>query len=328
MSRPLRRLFCWIQKIQSHLLLIDPWLWTIERLVMGVCTAGLMIVTESWLNDLASNKSRGKILAVYTILSWGGPVLGMYLLNFGDITTVFFFLVASILLSIAAIPILLTATQTPEFLQVERINVAKLYTLVPVAVIGAFFSGMIHGSFFGAVSIYGLAEGLTAGQTAKLSAVALGSGILIQWPLALLSDRYDRRKILAATSLFAGIPAIFFAMKGTLSLPAIYSAVAIFGCFSMGLYSQCIAHANDHLESHQIIPATGTLILIYGTGFAITPFLTSLLIDLSSGYFLLINGILTLLLTLYVIYRVIKKDALEEKGEMVPVSTISPYASI
>lgn len=314
--------------ILTHLLLINPWVWSVERLFMGVCTAGLMIVSESWLNDMSDNQSRGRILAVYTILSWGAPVIGVYFLRYGDVNSSFFFLVASILLSVGAIPILLSASRTPEFIEVERFNIRKLYRITPVGVTGVFMSGMVHGAFFATVSIYALAAGMNVQQTATLNAIALGGGIFLQWPIAMLSDRIDRRIVLIVTSLLAGIPAIMFGLKEALSVQEIYIAIACFSATGLGLYSQCIAHANDHLEPSQTIAATGTLVLTYGIGFAIAPIIASAFIDQSPNNFYFVNGVLAIALALFVIYRTFRRRAVEDQSEMIPVATISPYSSV
>ena len=138
--------------ILMHLLLIEEISWAVERIFMGICTAGLMIVAKSWLNDMCDNKGRGKILAVYTIISWGAPVIVMWLLRFGDISSSFFFLLASIIISIGVLPILLSASRTPSLINVERFNLRKLYEITPVGVIGTFLSGLCHGAFFVAMA--------------------------------------------------------------------------------------------------------------------------------------------------------------------------------
>ncbi len=314
--------------ILMHLVWIDELIWSLERMVMGICTAGLMIVAESWLNDMAENRSRGKVLAVYTILSWGAPVIGVWLLRFGDINGAIFFILASILISLGVVPILITATPTPSTVDTERLNLRKLYKLSPLGVIGTFISGLCHGSFFAVVALFGVAVGLNTEQTSTLSAIALGGGIFLQWPIALLSDRMDRRMVLSATALLGAVAALVFAVRDSQSVIELYIGVACISSMILGFYSQCIAHTNDYLTPQQIVPASGTLVLTYGIGYAIMPSICGLLIGWAVSSFFWINGLLMAALAMVVLYRMWKRPPVEDQEHMIPVATASPYSTV
>ena len=44
-------------------LLAEPWAWTILRILVGFCMSGIYVAAESWLNDAATNETRGKVLS-------------------------------------------------------------------------------------------------------------------------------------------------------------------------------------------------------------------------------------------------------------------------
>ena len=314
--------------ILTHLLYIDAWAWIAERLVMGVCTAGLMVATESWLNDMTGNEDRGKTLAVYTILSWGAPVLGIWLLRYGDINSSFFFLLASVVVSVGAIPVLMAASRTPSLIEVERFSILRLYRITPVGVIGTLLAGLCHGGLYASASIYGVAVELTVAEISSLVSIALLSGVVLQWPIAMLSDRMDRRQLLVITSLLAAAPAVYFSLQTRLSVIEIYLAVGLMGAFMLGLYSQCIAHVNDHLEPSQIIAAAGALVLTYGIGYALGPMIIGSLLPYSPRFFFWVNAACAGGLALFVLYRMSRSAAVEDQGEYIPVSTASPYATV
>lgn len=314
--------------ILLHLLYINPWVWSIERFFMGICTATLMVVIESWLNDMAENKIRGKVLAVYTILGWGAPVIGVWILRYASTDDAFFFLLASILISITVIPLLLSASRTPSLIEFERIGLKKLFKITPLGVSGAFLSGACHGAFFVSVALYGTVSGYSTSQISTLTAIALAGGIITQWPIAMLSDRMDRRVVLAAVAGLGGLIALLFAFSDTSSITAVYIATACISAMVLGLYSQCISHANDYLTPQQIVPASGTLILVYGTGMAVTPMIVAPLLNLAPNNFFLINAALMLFLSGYVLYRMTRREAVEDQGDTLTVSTVSPYSSV
>lgn len=101
--------------ILVHVLFIDPWVWAAMRLITGFAYAGLYVVTESWLNGHASNRLRGRLLAFYMVITYLGMGGGQLLLNVADPGGMVLFLIVSILMSLALVPILLsyTPSRTP-----------------------------------------------------------------------------------------------------------------------------------------------------------------------------------------------------------------------
>ncbi|MCP4045710.1 MAG: MFS transporter, partial [Gammaproteobacteria bacterium] len=126
----------------------------------------------------------------------------------------------------------------------------------------------------------------------------------------------------------AALPAVYFAFSSNMSVVQQYIAISMIGAFTLSLYSQCIAHANDHLEPNQLVPAAGLLVLIYGAGYAFIPIIMGQLIALSPAYFFAVNALVTTTLSSYTAYRTIRSAPVEDQGEMVNVATASPYSTV
>lgn len=314
--------------ILLQILHIEEITWILERLIMGVCIAGLMVVAESWLNEMSDNSDRGRNLAIYTIVSWGAPVIGIWILRFGDTSGNVFFILASVLISFAAIPLLLSVTKSPQLIETVRFSLKKLYKITPLGFSGTLLAGMCHGAFFGIVPLYGTEIDLKIDQLSNLTSLALFSGIVLQWPIALASDKYDRRVVLIVTASLAALPALYFSFMDNMSIAQQYLAVSLMGAFTLSLYSQCIAHANDHLESGQVVSATGSLVLIYGSGFALMPIIIGQLIAITPNFFFVANGVLATTLAAYTLYRTIRSKPVEDQGEMISIPTASPYSTV
>jgi len=314
--------------ILLQILHIQELAWIVERLVMGICIAGVLVVSESWLNEMSDNSDRARNLAIYTIVSWGAPVAGIWMLRFGEPTSNEFFILASVMISLAAIPLLLSATPSPTLIESVRLSLKKLYRITPLGATGTLLAGMCHGAFFAMAPLYGSEVGLNLGQISTLVSLALFSGIVLQWPISLASDRYDRRIVLIVTAGLAALPALYFAFSGNMSILQQYIAISMIGAFTLSLYSQCIAHANDHLEPSQLVPAAGLLVLIYGAGYAFIPIIMGQLIALSPSYFFVVNALLSTTLSSYTAYRTIRSAPVEDQGEMVNVATASPYSTV
>ena len=87
-------------------LFVNPLVWAMMRILTGFSFAGMYIVCESWLNDKSTNETRGQMLSLYMIVSMGGMGIGQILVGFGGEQSVTLFLLASVMVSIAVVPIL------------------------------------------------------------------------------------------------------------------------------------------------------------------------------------------------------------------------------
>jgi MFS family permease len=248
----------------------QPLFWTCLRLADGFCLAGVYVCIESWLNERAEPDTRGSVLAGYMICLYMGQAAGQYLLNLNDTRPSIPFLASSVLVSLASIPVLLTHIPAPAIGDAPRLSLRRLYDISPLGVVGAIATGMMLGGFYGLAAVSVRRIGLDLGSTAMfMSAVILG-GVALQWPLGLLSDRYDRRRVIVLT--FAGTLLVCTGLMLTQGDGVQLLALgALFGGLSFALYPLCVAHANDRLEGDERIGATGGMVLLYSAGAALGP---------------------------------------------------------
>lgn len=261
----------------AYPLVAHPLPWAALRLAEGFCMAGVLICVESWLNDRASSASRGKILALYMICLYLGQAAGQFLLGLdvGQGRPRVFILV-SILLSLAVLPVALTRMTPPPLPEVASLSARRLYAASPLGIAGTVASGLILGAIYalGPVFARDLAGLDTSGAALFMSALISG-GVLMQWPLGRLSDAFDRRQVIIATlaALTAAAAAVpFAARQGEVAL---FSAAALFGGFAFTLYPLCAAHTNDHLAREERIAASGGLVLAYSAGATAGPLAAS-----------------------------------------------------
>ena len=117
--------------------------------------------------------------------------------------------------------------------------------------------------------------------------------VVLQWPVGHLSDRYDRRLILTLTTFAAAGVAIAGASPPSLSFVEQLALIGLFGGLSLPLYSVCIAHANDFLEPHEMVAASGGLVLASGIGAVIGPLAIALAMKSfgNTGFFWFLAGV-------------------------------------
>ena len=231
--------------------------------------AGMIMVTESWLNTTATNKTRGQILSFYMTTNYFAAGCGQFLLTVGDPSRFHLFSLASVLFSLALLPVLLTRAKAPAPAKTRSMPVWVLYKLAPLGVFGVFCCGLINSSIHGLGPVYAINIGLSQAQLSTFMAVMIMSGLFLQWPAGHLSDRVGRGPLLVFIPLivvFAAI-GILFVEQFVLFL----AAAGLFGAFVFTLYSLSSATANDMVSSDQRVQVAGALLITYGAGAVIGP---------------------------------------------------------
>ena len=298
--------------------------WTMMRLVTGLCYAGLFVVAESWLNDRASNETRGQVLSVYMVITTLGLGGGQFLLNLGNPMQSDLFVLVSIIVSIGLIPILLTARPAPAFGVATTMSLRELYRASPLAVISNCLTGMAHGTIFGLGSVYAVQSLESVELVSLFMASFLLGSLITQWPVGWLADRINRRVIIAGLCVIAVIGSILplFLDQGSVLY---FASIVLLGGAAMPMYSLSIAYANDRLDPEQIVAASGSMVMVAGIGLSTGPLLVSFLMGQLgiSFFFLGVGGFFGLILG-FTIYRMGISEAVlpEEQGPNISAGVI------
>lgn len=250
-------------------ILVEPWAWTIGRVVIGFCFCGVYITAESWLNDAADNEVRGKSLSIYMIVQMAGIVLAQYIVTFGDVSGYVLFIVPSVLVSLAFAPILLSKRPTPDFGQTKPMSIKELVTTSPLASVGMFLLGGVFAAQFGMSAVYGSRVGLTVGQISAFVSAIYIAALVLQYPIGWVSDRVDRRLVILGIAALGGAGSLIGIFYD--SFTGILIAGAIIGGTSNPLYALLIAYANDYLEKEDMAAASGGLLFVNGCGAVLGP---------------------------------------------------------
>jgi MFS family permease len=251
-------------------LYFGPLPWALLRAISGVCFAGIYVVAESWLNDRADQSSRGVLLATYMVVVYVGLGAGQFLLNLADPSGSVLFSVIGILISLAVVPIALTAQRAPDFALPRRVSFRELFVISPLGAAGALFTGATAGTLYTLGPVYAARSGFGSAAVATFMASAILPAIALQLPLGRLSDRIDRRTVLMAISIGAALAAAVAWQLGSAS-PALFLVVAAYGGLSLTAYAVILAHVNDHLHPTQMVAASATVLLANGIGSALGP---------------------------------------------------------
>ena len=254
---------------------VNPIMWTLSRFITGISLVSCYIVTESWLNDRATNKNRGQLLSAYMIILYTGLGIGMLLLNVSDPTNYEPFILVSVLLSFALLPILLSTTEQPNFSNPKSLSLKEFYIISPLGFIGALFTGLIHSAVFGYGAVYAASKELGLFEISMFMVIISSFGALSQWPIGYLSDRIDRRIILIGTTFIASGLCLLIVGSSYLSLIMFFIFVAFYSAVCLPMYSLAVAHVNDFLKPDEIVAASSSFAILVGIGAVMGPILVS-----------------------------------------------------
>lgn len=233
-------------------------LWLAARLLTGWSLAGLYTVIESWLNDQADNSRRGSLLAIYTIISLAAMVLGQLVIELDALTLDDLFPVATMLIMGATLPVALTRRAQPGVPAEVHFNWAIAYRASHVGLIAAGLSGLAMGMLWSLGAVYASDQTGTVESGARFIMAAIIGGLLFQFPMGRLSDRFDRRWIILVLGLLGALGSCIWVI-GEFTEERLYLTAFLCGAAAMPMYSISVAHANDNAEGRFLQIASGML---------------------------------------------------------------------
>jgi MFS family permease len=269
-----------------HAVWVNPFSWVLLRMVFGLCMAGIYVVIESWLNDLATNKTRGRLLAAYMVVTMAGLSGGQMLVGLGSATGFTLFVVASVLVSVSLVPVTLSAASGPPLSVPEPMGLADLVDIVPTGAVTSFMNGLATGAL-----------------------LPLFGAWMFQWPIGTISDKVSRRGVLAVVCLAGSTMSALLALVEPGS-GASYVLMFFLGGTLFPMYSLSIAYTNDWLPPGKTMGASATLVRVNAGGAVLGPIIGATLMAVvapSSLYWLI--SVSFGAVTTYVMYRIVVADA-------------------
>lgn len=277
-------------------LVVQPAAWVIFRFAHGLALSGLFVITESWLNERADNRTRGGIFSLYMIANYAALGGSQFLLPLYPVTGSEIFILVGICYAAALLPVALSRTAAPQPYAGNRLSMVQLYRISPLGVIGCVVCGLVNSAFYALAPVFVVGVGLGAAAVSQFMGIAILAGLILQWPLGKLSDVFDRRAILVVIAFASSFLAVGIALVDGNQLWLILLALG-YGGAAFTIYGIAVAHANDHLQPTDLVPASAGLLIAYGIGAAIGPVPAAMAMEIvgPGGLFAFIAAMLALL---------------------------------
>ena len=310
--------------VLGHLLWIDPYVWLVLRIVAGFCMAGMVMVTESWINERSSNQNRGRVLSLYMVTNYLGAGLGQFLLTVADPAEFELFVISSIIYSIALVPILMTHASSPKPVQPQRMPFRTLFAISPVGVVGTVTAGLCNASLYGLAPVFATDRGLSIAQVSTFMASIVLGGMLLQFSIGRLSDRLDRRSILILVSFFASACALGIVWATQTPGWLMFLFAAAYGGFAFTIYPLACAQVNDRADPEMLVQVAAGLLIAYGIGSVAGPILASQIMGWAGpqGLFYFIAAIIILLALFTALRMAMRRRDRDRKAPFLPLGSL------
>lgn len=307
---------------------VPDWIaWSALRVVIGFSFAGVYVTAESWLNNAATNETRGQALSLYMIVQMVGIITAQGLLNLADPGGYTLFVVASVLVSVAFTPILLSVSPAPAFATVKSMSLARLFRVSPLGCVGIFVMGGVYAALFGMAAVWGGLKGLSVLEISIFVAAIYFGGLIFQYPIGWLSDRMDRRQLIVAVAFGCAVVSLLVALVDP-PFVGLAMAALLIGGTANPLYALLLAHTNDFLQADDMAGASGGLLFINGVGAVAGPLVIGALMGWAGpGGFFVFIGLLNAALAGYALWRMTRRMA-RSRADQGAYAPLTPTASV
>lgn len=251
-------------------LLVEPLPWLVLRAVVGFGCAGIFVTTESWLNAKARQSDRGRVFSLYMVGTFIGLAFGQILIGRTAVETAVPFNLICALFAIALVMVCTTRAEPPQAVIAPRLPYGELARAAPVAVVCAGLSGLISSSFYALVPAWMQGEGIEQTTIGLIMLAAVLGGLAFQVPVGQLSDRFDRRVVLAVLSVGLATAAVLVVFLPQ-NLTLILAVAVLLGGFLSTIYPVCVAQAHDRMPTDSVTAVSSQLILVSGLGSVFGP---------------------------------------------------------
>ena len=308
------RAFITLVSLISSVMVVHPlWVtfptWFVLRMLLGLSLAGLYMILESWLNDRASNTNRGFIMSAYIMVNYGALAVGQFLVTLSSPLEFTLFAVATMTMSLAAMPLALTRQTQPAPVANVRFRPLALYRNSPVGLVGVTASGVANGAFWSLGAVAAVGAGMSARDAAIFMGIVTAAGALAQWPAGRVSDSIDRRLVLVTILIAAVIVGLLFAF---LPLPTggWFIFAALFGMAIAPTYSLAAAHAYDYAPKGSTVETAAGLFLANASGAIVGPLIASTVMErYGTARLFLFTAIVHAALAAYIFWRIRQRKA-------------------
>ena len=254
--------------------------WIAIRGIMGCSIAIVSTCADSWVGRGTPTAMRGQVMGLYAAVTKLAHVSAPTLLAASIYVSDQGILIAASLFALSLVPVAMAKMPAPEeMMEKNGLSFRALFIAAPSSIAAASAVGLANGAVLNFLPIYGLSINFPMSEAVALLAYAHFGGLLMQWPLGLISDVVGRRAVMATGLIVASAIAIIISMQTTSAGNLIFWLVFIWGGFALSIYSIALSHAIDHFEGDNLVSICATMLVTWSTASVMGPVLAGLVME-------------------------------------------------
>jgi MFS family permease len=290
----------------------DPLILAGMRIITGFCMACANATLDSWLSYSATEKNRGRILSINQMVLMSALFSGQFLLSVAPVDEMTLFVLSGVLFSLSITPIVISKQLGPHIEDSQGMSLLTILNLSPLGAVSCFYCGLIYAALLNMLPIYASDNGIEGLNLSIFMGAAISGAIILQFPIAYLSDHFDRRKIMSVMILTIILTALLIPILITLAMFNLsLLALAVLTGMTACLYPMSMSETFDKVLKEQILAAMSSLLVIYALGSILGPYLASVVMKLfGSNALFTLMAIIASTLLLFIIIRMQQRSAL------------------
>jgi MFS family permease len=297
----------------------DVWWWGVTRMAAGASVALMFAAIESWMNHLIGKDARGEVLSVYMVMTKASLALGPFFAIGYLPAAAEPWMIAAALAALSMVPVCFTAAAPPERPKAQPLALVEQFAIAPAAVIASFGAGLVNGGVLALAPLYA-AQHYGQNAATEFYAAAFTGSLLLQWPAGRLSDRVDRRLVIAGLTGIAAFASFALALwSGRLMAGAAIALFFIWGAGALSFYGIAVAHMADRAQPGKLAQSAAGLLFVWAAGSIVGPMIMGPLVDVFdvAGLFWF-AGLAALAVTGAMFWRRNTREAATAKEEFAP----------
>ena len=257
------------------------WAWALARMVAGVAVALMFAAIESWISSSIGERSRGEVMSVYMVVTKAALAFGPYVAFGYPSQFAEPWMIAAAIAAISMVPVCFTSAAQPEPPKAAPLALVEQFDVAPAAVIACFGAGLINSGVLTLAPLYA-SEHYGPNAAAEFYSAAWTGSLLLQWPAGRISDRFDRRLVIAALTALAAVSALVLALsRGALPSWLAMLVFMVWGAGGLSFYGIAVAHMADRAEPGKLAQSAAGLLFVWASGSVLGPILQGPLVDVT-----------------------------------------------
>jgi len=260
-------------------ILKDVTIWFVLRFLLGVVNTVIFITSEAWINQLAPQKIRGRIIGIYTTVAAAGFALGPLAIALIGSKGVLPFGVAVIGI-LLALPLIISAKKhLPEFDGTEKVSILSFFSSAPLLLLAVAFAALFDQVMISLLPLYILRHDIVETTASLMLMVLILGNVVLQFPIGWLADRISRRLVLCwlAFGTVGGCMLLAWLIQGSI---LIWPMLFIWGAVAFGTYTVSMVELGARFSGSLLLAGNSAFGIMWGLGGMVGPSIAGTAMDL------------------------------------------------